>query len=106
MDPLRELPGRPAVHGRARGRTDGSIRLRVTALLTFSLALKGAFSNRGLRVNGFLLLRTAGLTPRGHGSLRGRRLGRRIIGSGGAPSSKVHNALLRRCRTAQGPLAD
>src|SRR5215217_2701392 len=29
-------------HGRARGRTDGSIRLRVTAFLMFSLALKGA----------------------------------------------------------------
>src|SRR4051794_32791581 len=28
--------------GRARGRTDGSIRLRVTAFLMFSLALKGA----------------------------------------------------------------
>src|SRR3712207_4052272 len=41
-DPLRELPCRPAVHGRARGRTDGSIRLRVTAILTFSLAQKGA----------------------------------------------------------------
>src|SRR3712207_3542258 len=42
LDPLRELPCRPAVHGRARGRTDGSIRLRVTAFLMFSLALKGA----------------------------------------------------------------
>src|SRR5918994_4542744 len=42
LDPLRELPCRPAVHGRARGRTDGSIRPRVTAILTFSLALKGA----------------------------------------------------------------
>src|SRR5215213_1841174 len=29
-------------NGRARGRTDGSIRLRATAILTFSLALKGA----------------------------------------------------------------
>src|SRR4051812_28651358 len=28
--------------GRTRGRTDGSIRLRVTAILKFSLALKGA----------------------------------------------------------------
>src|SRR3954471_16462855 len=42
LDPLRELPCRPAVHDRARGRTDGSIRLRVTAFLMFSLALKGA----------------------------------------------------------------
>src|SRR4051794_14889173 len=42
LDPLRELPCRPAVHGRVRGRTDGSIRLRVTAFLMFSLALKGA----------------------------------------------------------------
>src|SRR3712207_3975313 len=42
LDPVRELPCRPAVHGRARGRTDGSIRLRVTAILTFSLAPKGA----------------------------------------------------------------
>src|SRR3954471_1920067 len=42
LDPLRELPCRPAAHGRARGRTDGSIRLRVTAFLMFSLALKGA----------------------------------------------------------------
>src|ERR687885_2193109 len=29
-------------NGRVRGRTDGSIRLRVTAVLKFSLALKGA----------------------------------------------------------------
>src|SRR3954471_18132989 len=42
LDPLRELPCRPAVDDRARGRTDGSIRLRVTAFLMFSLALKGA----------------------------------------------------------------
>src|SRR3954451_9338691 len=42
LDPLRELPCRPAVYGRARGRTDGSIRLRVSAFLMFSLALKGA----------------------------------------------------------------
>src|SRR5215212_7863144 len=42
LDPLRELPCRPAVYGRARGRTDDSIRLRVTAFLMFSLALKGA----------------------------------------------------------------
>src|SRR5690349_23827821 len=42
LDPLRELPCRPAVHDRARGRTDDSIRLRVTAFLMFSLALKGA----------------------------------------------------------------
>src|SRR5919107_280278 len=70
-------------NGRARGRTDGSIRLRATAILKFPLALKGAFSNRGLHVNGFAL-RTAGLTPRGHGSLRGQRVGRRTIGSGRA----------------------
>src|SRR5690349_21767547 len=42
LDPLRELPCRPAVDDRARGRTDGSIRLRVTTFLMFSLALKGA----------------------------------------------------------------
>src|SRR5689334_21812633 len=45
LDPLRERPCRPAVYGRARGRTDGSIRLRVTAFLMFSLALKGAFTD-------------------------------------------------------------
>src|SRR3712207_2749460 len=43
----------------------------------------GAFYNRGLHVNGFAL-RTAGPTPRGHGSLRGQRVGCRTIGSGRA----------------------
>src|SRR5712691_9682723 len=43
MDPARELPYRPAAdHRRIRGRTDGSIRLRATAILKFSLAGKGA----------------------------------------------------------------
>lgn len=32
----------PQLHRCIRGRTDGSIRLRVTAFLMFSLALKGA----------------------------------------------------------------
>src|SRR5918997_5767063 len=44
---------------------------------------RGPFSNRGLHVNGFAL-RTAGPTPRGHGSLRGQRVGCRTIGSGRA----------------------
>ncbi len=48
-----------------------------------ALASTGPFSNRGLPVNG-CVLRTAGPTPRGHGSLRGRRHGRRTIGSGRA----------------------
>ena len=48
VDPLRELPCRPAVHGRARGRTDGSIRLRVTAILMSPLPGRG----RPQRVHG------------------------------------------------------
>ena len=43
MDQARELPYRPAAaQRRTRGRTDGGIRLRVTAILQFSLATKGA----------------------------------------------------------------
>jgi hypothetical protein len=43
MDQARELPYRPAAaQRRIRGRTDGSIRLRATAILKFSLARKGA----------------------------------------------------------------
>jgi hypothetical protein len=43
MDQARELPYRPAAaQRRTRGRTDGGIRLRVTAILQFSLAKKGA----------------------------------------------------------------
>src|SRR6516225_2577483 len=43
VDPARELPYRPAAaQRRTRGRTDGSIRLPVTAILQFSLATKGA----------------------------------------------------------------
>src|SRR6516165_10931690 len=43
MDQARELPYRPAAaQRRTRGRTDGSIRLRVTAILQFSLTTKGA----------------------------------------------------------------
>src|SRR5271154_393807 len=42
MDPARELPYRPAAgHRRIRGRTDGSIRLRATTILKFSLAWEG-----------------------------------------------------------------
>jgi len=49
MDQARELPYRPAAaQRRIRGRTDGSIRLRATAILKFSLARKGA-STDGLR---------------------------------------------------------
>src|SRR6516162_4966222 len=43
MDQAHELPYRPAAaQRRIRGRTDGSIRLRATAILKFSLARKGA----------------------------------------------------------------
>ena len=43
MDQARELPYRPAAaQRRIRGRTDGSIRLRATAIRKFSLARKGA----------------------------------------------------------------
>src|SRR5580704_8391528 len=43
MDQARELPYRPAAaQRRIRGRTDGSIRLRATMILKFSLARKGA----------------------------------------------------------------
>src|SRR5260370_33881628 len=43
MDQARELPYRPAAdQRRITGRTDGSIRLRATAILKFSLATKGA----------------------------------------------------------------
>ena len=43
MDQARELPYRPAAaQRRIRGRTDGSIRLRTTAIPKFSLATKGA----------------------------------------------------------------
>src|SRR5215472_1180437 len=43
MDQARELPYRPAAaQRRTRGRTDGSIRLRATVILQFSLATKGA----------------------------------------------------------------
>ncbi len=43
LDPVRELPYRPAAHHRCtRGRTDGSIRLRATTILKFSLAWEGA----------------------------------------------------------------
>jgi hypothetical protein len=43
LDPVRELPYRPAAHHRCtRGRTDGSIRLRATTILKFSLAWSGA----------------------------------------------------------------
>src|SRR5258708_8585793 len=41
MDPARELPYRPAAQCRVRRRIDGSIRLRATAILKFSLARKG-----------------------------------------------------------------
>jgi oligopeptide/dipeptide ABC transporter ATP-binding protein len=42
MDPARELPYRPAAdHRRIRGRTDGSIRLRATTILKFSLPGRG-----------------------------------------------------------------
>src|SRR4051794_6348263 len=79
LDPLRELPCRPAVNGRARGRTDGSIRLRVTAFLMFSLALKGAFSNRSTHVKAAVYIARPG-----HGSLRGQReLPQHLVRSGG-----------------------
>src|SRR6267378_6742821 len=43
MDQARELPYRPAAaQRRITGRTDGSIRLRATAIPKFSLATKGA----------------------------------------------------------------
>ena len=43
MDQARELPYRPAAaQRRTRGRTDGSIRLRATAIVQFPLATKGA----------------------------------------------------------------
>ena len=43
LDPARELPYRPAAdHRCTTGRTDGSIRLRATAIRKFSLAKKGA----------------------------------------------------------------
>src|SRR3954469_20132769 len=43
LDPVRELPYRPAaVRCRPRGRTDGSIRPRATTVLKFPLARKGA----------------------------------------------------------------
>src|SRR5271163_4796016 len=49
MDPARELPYRPAAdHRRIRGRTDGSIRLRATTILKFSLAWEGV-STDGFR---------------------------------------------------------
>ena len=52
MDQARELPYRPAAaQRRIRGRTDGSIRLRATAILKFSLARKGA-STDGKRPSG------------------------------------------------------
>jgi hypothetical protein len=79
LDPFRELPCRPAVDGRARGRTDGSIRLRVTAFLMFSLALKGAFSNRSSPVKTVVYVARPG-----HGSLRGQRgLPQHLVRSGG-----------------------
>jgi hypothetical protein len=52
MDQARELPYRPAAaQRRIRGRTDGSIRLRTTAIPKFSLATKGA-STDGKRPSG------------------------------------------------------
>jgi hypothetical protein len=67
MDPARELPYRPAAaQRRITGRTDGSIRLRAIAVPKFSLARRGAFSNRISLVNDFFV------TTPGHGSLRGR----------------------------------
>src|SRR3954470_22121116 len=69
LDPLRELPYRPAVYGRARGRTDGSIRLRVTAFLIFSLALKGASTDvAGIRSMDALLPSPSGIRRCGRSS--------------------------------------
>ena len=52
LDPARELPYRPAAdHRCTTGRTDGSIRLRATAIRKFSLAKKGA-STDGKRTFG------------------------------------------------------
>jgi hypothetical protein len=60
LDPARELPYRPAaVHRCNKARTDGSIRLRATATPKFSLAKRGAFSNRASLVNSLLLFSAA-----------------------------------------------
>src|SRR5271163_3579565 len=60
MDPARELPYRPAAdHRRIRGRTDGSIRLRATTILKFSLAWEGVSTDgfrsfAGARADGWI----------------------------------------------------
>ena len=79
LDPVRELPCRPAALGRIEGRTDGSIRLRVTAILTFSLAQKGASTD---------VARTGWLEPRAGRS------------RGGAP---VPSFRMPPCRSTYGP---
>ena len=99
MDPVRELPYRPAaVRRRNRGRTDGSIRPRARTVLTFSLAHKGAFSNRASSVNCFLLVAAVVAVPRSRFSPRSA--------SAAATSGPKH----RRCNvhnglacTARGP---
>src|SRR5229473_8692061 len=68
MDPARELPYRPAAdHRRIRGRTDGSIRLRATTILKFSLAWEGA-STDGFRTGLVSSERRPSLIAREHRS--------------------------------------
>jgi hypothetical protein len=58
VDPVRELPYRPAaVRRRIRGRTDGSIRPRALTALTFLLARKGASTDGAWITWGFALIR-------------------------------------------------
>src|SRR5260370_32167544 len=90
MDQARELPYRPAAaQRRITGRTDGSIRLRATAILKFHLAWKGAFSNRVSPVNWILITFVA---------VPGSRFSPRSEGSAATSGSKhrrcnVHNGL-------------
>src|SRR3712207_7726681 len=73
--------------------------MKYTLLLSSMIRIDNLFffqAKDGIRDIGVTGVQTCALPIWGRGSLRDRRDGRRIIGSGRARVSKVHNALIRR----------